>query len=280
MQLPGRTIWTCSQFPKLQWTKLTPSEKGEIQYHFAPGTQRPFNTLDVELLVGMKVIEKLQSLAEKTRKKRGTLRTSQRASQLLEKAETLPDEAARALLLGKVQELREKVSFRELHHVCQNPILAAVRHDQQPWVEHIVCTLNYRDGKDALVYAFRAWLDSNRTGSFDAYYRPPIRKDSEHSFRHFHEALKNLTAARLYGTLGFRKAKKWTAENHNLKNGAHLAYFGQKVRKKLNPGLQYLRKRERGAYKGGALFEERRQWEQAVKKSSVALETLSGFGLT
>jgi hypothetical protein len=279
MQLPGRAIWTCSQFPKLPWTKLPPSEKEKIQCHFARGAQRPFNTLDVDLLAGMKVIEKLQSLAEKTRKKRGSLRTPQRARQLLEKAQTLADETARARLLEKVQELREKVAFRERHHVRENPILAAVRGDQLPWVEHIVCTLNYRNGKDALVDAFRAWLDSNRTESFDAYYKPPIRKDSEHSLRHFHEALKNLTAARLYATLGFREAKKWTVENHKLKNGARRGYFGQKIRKKLNPRLKYLKKSESGAYKGGALFEERRQWEKALKKSMAVLKTLSGFGL-
>jgi len=87
----------------------------------------------------------------------------------LEKAQTLPDETARALLLGKVQELREKVSFRERHHVRENPILAVVRRDQQPWVEHIVCTLNYRTGKDALANAFAAWLDSNRAESFGDY---------------------------------------------------------------------------------------------------------------
>ena len=178
----------------------------------------------------MKVIEKLQSLAEKTRKE------------------------------------REKVSFRERHHVRENPIVAAVRGDRQPWVEHIVCTLNYRDGKDALVNAFRAWLDSNRAESLDDYYKPPIRKDSEHSLRHFHEALKNLTAARLCTTLGVREAKKWTAENYKREGGvARLAYYGQKVRKKR---------------KGGALFEERRQWKKAVETSAAALKTLSGFGLT
>jgi hypothetical protein len=234
----------------------------------------------VDLLAGMKVIEKLQSLAEKTRKKRGTLRTSQRANQLLEKAQTLPDESARALLLEKVQELQEKVSFRERHHVRENPIVAAVRGDQQPWIEHIVCTLNYRDGKDALVKAFQAWLEFNRTKYFDDYYKPPIQRDSEHSLRRYREALKNLTAARLYATLGFREAKKWTLENHKLKNGAHVGYFGQKVRKKLNPRLKYLKKSESEAYKGGALFEESCQWEKAVENSVAALKTISALGLT
>ena len=65
----GALYGRCYRFPKSPWTKLTPSEKGEIQCHFARGAQRSFNTLDVELLVAMKVIEKLQSLAEKTRKK-------------------------------------------------------------------------------------------------------------------------------------------------------------------------------------------------------------------
>ena len=98
--------------------------------------------------------------------------------------------------------------------------------------------------------------------------------------RHFHEALKTLTAARLYATLGFSEAKKWTERNHKLKNGVHQEYFGQKVRKKLNPGLKYLKKSESGAYKGGALFDEPRQWEKAVERSVAALKTLSGFGLT
>jgi hypothetical protein len=97
--------------------------------------------------------------------------------------------------------------------------------------------------------------------------------------RRYREALENLTAARLHATLGFREANKWTAENHKLKNGAHLEYFGQKVRKKLNPGLKYLKKSESGAYKGGPLFEESRQWKKAVEKSMAALKTLSGFAL-
>jgi hypothetical protein len=98
--------------------------------------------------------------------------------------------------------------------------------------------------------------------------------------RRYHEALKNLTAARLYATLGFQEAKKWTKQNHKLKNGAHLEYVGQKVRKKLNPGLKYLKKSESGAYKGGALFDERSQWDKAGEKSAATLETLFAFGLT
>lgn len=199
MQFPGRAIWTCPRFPCFPWAKLTPPEKKEIQRHFGHGAPRPFNTLDAELLAAMKVIEKLQSLAEKTRKE------------------------------------REKVSFRKQHNVRENPVLAAVRGDQLPWIEHIVCTLDYRYGKDALVDAFRAWIEFNRTKYF-GYYKPPIQRDSEHSLRRYREALKNLTTARLYATLGFREAKKWTEQNHKLKNGTRLPYFGQKIRKKLNPG--------------------------------------------
>jgi hypothetical protein len=43
--------------------------------------------------------------------------------------------------------------------------------------------------------------------------------------------------------------------------------------------LKYLKKSESGAYKGGALFEDSRQWEKAVEESVEALKTLSGFGL-
>jgi hypothetical protein len=96
MQFPGRAIWTCPRFPRFPWAKLTPPEKKEIQRHFGHGAPRPFNTLDAELLAAMKVIEKLQSLAEKTRKERG------------------------------------KVSFRKQHNVRENPVLAAVRGDQLP----------------------------------------------------------------------------------------------------------------------------------------------------
>ena len=224
MQFPGRTIWTCPQFPDLPWTKLTRSGKKEIQRHFGSGAPSPFNTLDVDLLAAMKVIEKLQSLAEKTE--------------------------------------RDK-RFR--HQLREYPTLAVVRDDRQPWVDHIICTLNYRTGKHALVDAFRAWLESTRTKSFDDYYKPPIQRDSEHSLRGYREALKNLMAARLYATLGLSEAKRWTRENRKRRDGVvPLAYFGQKVRKQR---------------KGGALFEDRRQWEKAVEKSIEALKTLSGFGL-
>ena len=266
MQFPWRTIWTCPQFPELPWTKLTESEKKEIQFQFrawrytppekqtaptdlkqelkedSPSLPPPFNALDVESLAVMKVIEKLQSLAEKTKTE------------------------------------REEVSSRK-RNIRENPVIAAVRSDQLPWVEHVICTLDYRYGKDALVDAFRARLESTRTKYFDDYYKPPIQRDSELSLRRYREALKNLTAARLYATLGFREAKKWTEQNHKLKNGTHLLYFGQKVRKKLNPGLKYLKKSESGAYKGGALFDERWQWEKAVETSVEALKTPSGFGL-
>jgi hypothetical protein len=229
MQFPERTIWSCPQFPRFPWTELTPPEKKDIQRHFGPGALSPFNTLDAELLTAMKVIEKLQSLAEKTRKE------------------------------------RESASFHKQHSIRKNPILAAVRGDQQPWVEHIVCTLNYRGGKDALVNAFGVWLDSNRTKYFDDYYEPPIQRDSEHSLRRYCEALKNLTAARLYATLGLSEAKRWTRENRKRENGVvSLAYFGQKMRKQR---------------KGGPLFEERRQWEKAVGKVYSCVEILLGFGL-
>ena len=229
MQFPGRTIWTCPRFPRVPWAKLTPPDKKEIQRHFGHGVPKPFNTLDADLLAAMKVIEKLQSLAGKTRKE------------------------------------RKKVSFHKQHNVRENPVLAAVRGDQQPWVEHIVCTLNYRGGKDALVDAFGVWLDSNRTKYFDDYYEPPIQRDSEHSLRRYREALKNLTAARLYATLGLSEAKRWTRENRKRENGVvSLAYFGQRARKHR---------------KGGPLFEERRQWEKALGKVYNCVEILSGFGL-
>jgi hypothetical protein len=196
MQFPGPTIWSCRRFPQFPWAKLTPPVRKEIQRHFGHGAPRLFNTLDADLLAAMKVNEKLQSLAEKTRKE------------------------------------RDKVSFRKQHNIRENPMLPAVRGDQLPWVEHIVCTLDYRYGKDALVDAFRAWLEFNRTKYFDDYYKPPIQRDSEHSLRRYREALKNLAAARLYATFGLSEAKRWTRENRKRKSGVvPLAYFGQKVRK-------------------------------------------------
>ena len=81
--------------------------------------------------------------------------------------------------------------------------------------------------------------------------------------RRYREALKNLTAARLYATLGLSEAKRWTRENRKRENGVvSLAYFGQKVRKQR---------------KGGPLFEERRQWEKPSEKSIAALRSFRGL---
>jgi hypothetical protein len=253
IQSPGREIWMCPQFPKLPWTNLSSTKKREIQSHFRQGNRSSFTTSDVELLNAMKVIEKLKKLAEETKDKRKTLRAAQRAKSL----SWIPNE-----------------------DVLKNPEIAAVRSNQTPWIEHIICTVNYRSGKDALVNAFRIWLESNRTELLGRCYRPPIVRDSEHSLRKFPEILKDLTAARLYETRGFSEAKKWTMQNHKREDGIIQPYFGQKVRKKLNPGLKNLKKSESGAYRGGALFEERRQWENAVENSVAAVKSLSGYGLT
>ena len=257
MQRPGREIWMCPQFPKLAWTNLSSTKKREIQSHFRQGDRLGFTTSDVELLDAMKVIEKLKKLAEETRDKRSTLRAAQRAKSL---------------------------SWITNEDVLKNPEIAAVRSNQTPWIEDIVCTVNYRSGKDALVDAFRVWLESNRTELLGRYYRPPIVRNSEHSLRKFHQILKDLSAARLYETLGFSEAKKWTRENRRRTGkepwGSLQVYFGQKVRKKLNPHLMNLKKNESEARMGGALFEEQRQWKKAVENSAAAVKSLSGYGLT
>ena len=228
MQWPWRAIWMCPDFPKMPWSKIGPQEKRWIQSHFPSQYDRcGFRTLKADLLDAMKVIEKLKKLARETREKRDTLRAAEQGKSLSERT--------------------NKDVLRD------HSVIAAVRNDKMPWVEHIVCTLNYRSGKETLVEAFKAWLKANRAGIIRQHYRPPIVKGSEHSQRRFYEILKSLTAARLYATLDFKTAKEWTKENRRRKNYSPVPFFGQKLRK-TPTGKHYI----------GPLFKERRQWEAAM----------------
>lgn len=229
LQWPWLGIWRCKSFPLLPWTKLHPEEKREISHHFEgmmrPFVRRPFNALDVEILAGMRVVNKLQELADDTAKKR-------------------------------------RADWRE------KPVLASVQCDPLPNVEHIVFTLNYRGGKNALIKGFKLWLESNRADTLDTYYkREPLTRGVEGSLDWFKTALKQLTAARLHETLGFKEAKAWTKQNHKkTSDGRIRPYFRQKPGKRLNKGVP--------------LFDESRQWKDALRKSRAVMKTIWNGGLT
>ena len=223
MQWPWRAIWTCPQFPKMSWSKVAPEEKRRIQSHFPSRCDpRGFNALDADLLDAMKVIEKFKKLSQETQEKRDALRAAEQGKSLSERT--------------------NESGLRNL---------ASVRNDQTPWVEHIVCTLDYRSGKEALVKAFEAWLKENRAEVLRDYYIPPIVKGSEHSPIRFHEMLKSLTAARLYVTLGCKNAKEWTRKNRRQRADALRLrpFFREKPGKQLNTK---------------PLYRDRREWEYAV----------------
>ncbi len=221
-QWPWRAIWTCKSFPLAPWTLLKPEEKEEISDHFQgmmrPCVTRPFNTLDVEALTGMKVVKALQELADETRKK------------------------------GH-RDWREK------------PVIASVHNDQLPDVEHIVVTINYRGGKDALIKGFKSWLETNRAEALGRFKAAMLTRGEPGTLDWFKTALKQLTAARLRVTLGLKEAKAWTRRNHkHTDDGRTRPFFRQKVKGK--------------ARKGGPLFEESREWENAVTKSLSVMEIL------
>jgi hypothetical protein len=243
MQWPWRAIWTCRQFPDVPWTEVRTPEKQRIQSHFPSRYDcSGFNTLDADLLDAMSVIEKLKNLAQEAREKWHAVRAAQGTKSL--------------------SEIRNKNVLTD--------VIVGVRDDQTPWIEHIVCTLNYRSGKEALVKAFGAWLGANRAEILGKHYKPPIVKGSEHSRIRFKEILKSLTAARLYATLGFKEAKEWTKQNRRRKNHTLVAFFEQK-----------LRKTPTGKHYTGPLFKEQRQWKAAIAKAESELRRIDcGYGLT
>jgi hypothetical protein len=136
-------------------------------------------------------------------------------------------------------------------------------------IKHVVVALNYRGGKDAMKQMFCRWVDNDANQElFKKYYKKPIHKQNPDSAVRYKEFLKFLAAWRLYDELGFEKAAEWTKKNRREDTEAEDAirlkpFFREKLlfRKKLSKRLNV-----------SALYEEPRQWEDAIGKAETFLK--------
>lgn len=130
-------------------------------------------------------------------------------------------------------------------------------------VKHIVVTLNYRGGKEAMKQMFCRWVDNDANHElFKKYYKKPIHKQNPDSAVRYKEFLKFLAAWRLYDELGFEKAAEWTKKNRREDTEAEDAirlksFFREKPSKGLNVS---------------PLYKEQRQWKDAIGKAETFLK--------
>jgi len=81
-------------------------------------------------------------------------------------------------------------------------------------IKHIVITLDYRAGVQAMKEKFGRWVASDANQRlFKKYYKKPISKQNLESPDRYKELLKFLAAWRMYEELGFKGANEWTSKN-------------------------------------------------------------------
>lgn len=129
-------------------------------------------------------------------------------------------------------------------------------------IKYVVLTINYRDGVETVKKQIARWLASDANQKlFNDYPERIIDKRNLDSPTRYKALLKFLAASRLYDELGFKAAKDWTRENRRQKDYHPQPFFREK-----------LRKTPHGKHYRGAVFKERRQWEDARDKSKSFLE--------
>jgi hypothetical protein len=166
-----------------------------------------------------------------------------------------------------VQQAKDELT--ELNQRSDNPhaftFSPAIASDPMPFIKHVIITINYMDGVDAVKEQIAHWLASGENQKlFKKYHKKPIDKQNLDSTSHYKELLKFLATWRLHDELGFEAAKEWTKNNRHRKDYHALPFFREK-----------LRKTPHGKHYTGAVFKERRQWEDAIAtaKSDNAIET-------
>lgn len=132
-------------------------------------------------------------------------------------------------------------------------------------IRHVVFTIDYRDGVDAVTKQIARWLDSEASKElFKHYYKKPIHKQNPDSPDRYRELLKFLAAWRLYDELGPKDAKRWTRKNRREYAGLlQLRAFFREKGKRLNTK---------------PLYEDRREWEDARDNAEAFLVTEIEYG--
>lgn len=120
-------------------------------------------------------------------------------------------------------------------------------------LRHVVISLNYKEGIEAVKEAFSTWLGSEfNTKLFNDHHKLLTPKQNPHSPDRWKGLLKCLAAWRLYDELKFKGAQEWTrthCRSEIIKEGRRLRPFFRAVR---GAGLR-----------GRPLFKESRQWKAA-----------------
>jgi hypothetical protein len=228
----------CHNFPNLPWRDLTKEERENIRDHFKPVSPRPIIT-DVLMLRGTGVFDAFR-----------------------DQAENASNEFSRWIATPKPESERKK----PIRRVVQPAIVSGAK----PFIKHVVITIDYRDGVDAVKEQFARWVTSEENQKlFKSYYKKLISKHDLDLPDRCKELLKFLAGWRLYGELGLKGAVEWTQENRRRYQGFghRLPFFGER-----------LRQTSTGKHYEGPLFKEPRQWEAATANATDFLASEIEFG--
>ena len=156
-----------------------------------------------------------------------------------------------------------KRQAEDMARECKNQVIrvghySAITGDGE--IKHVVVTINYKEGKEAVKKSLSGWLGSEANEKlFKKYYKTPIHKQNPNSPVRYKELLKCLAAWRIYDELGLKEAKEWT-KKYRRQSTERLRlrpFFREKRSKRLNVS---------------PLYKERQQWDDAKAKAQSFLE--------
>jgi hypothetical protein len=112
-----------------------------------------------------------------------------------EKVENASNEFSRWIATPKLESERKK----PIRRVVQPAIVSGAK----PFIKHVVITIDYRDGVDAVKEQFARWITNEENQKlFKSYYKKLIPKHDLDLPDRCKELLKFLAGLRLYGELG------------------------------------------------------------------------------
>ncbi len=214
----GSVIWQCPSFPQKRWNQLSPRERANILLWFLPSQLQPLRVIDVWLLDGMGILDRLKTMA----------------------AEVMESKKLRK-------------PHRKVYPIIEDPIFDARFHQRKvrvAWV-HVLFTLDFGKTKKQLLQEFDQWLQLRENRArLDAHRQNPTGKTGA-----FKDRLKDLAAWRLYRELGCEDALAFAQKNRKRDKDGRLRPFynaGREQSKKIPPNQAPLYSEESGFPKAKA----------------------------
>ena len=174
--IKGSVIWQCPSFPKKRWNQLSQRERANILLCFLPDQIEPLRMIDVWLLDGMGIFDRLKTMAAEV-----------------------------------TESKKPHKPQRKVYPIIEHPIFDARFHQRKvrvAWV-HVLFTLDFGKTKKRLLQEFDQWLQLRENKArFDAHRQNPIGKTGA-----FKDRLKDLAAWRLYRELGCEDALAFAQKN-------------------------------------------------------------------